>query len=231
MPVDVDLKRLNVIIAQFCHDVVVEPLCFFSEADLQGMLFTKLSMEFPHQLETSYARGPDSKRKYKTGLVHREYGAGGGRRIDISVFHRSDVSRIDEPNLKIAGKYIKPRFAIELGTEKSLDTAGHISRDLAKLANATERGYLLHFFRDTSRAAVGTGRRENKERSLELKFRNPVNKAEIPQNVRSLFFLIRVARRQKRIWGKCEMYLPDKEEWQKINLQNVFNCVSDYLNQ
>jgi hypothetical protein len=231
MSVDVDLERVNGVIAQFCHDVVSEPLCFFSEADLQGMLFTKLTMEFPEQIETSYARGPDSKGKYRTGLVHREYGAGGGRRIDISMFDPNDVSRIDEPNLKIAGKYIKPRFAIELGTEKSLDTAGHISRDLAKLANATERGYLLHFFRDTSRAAVGTGRRENKERSLESKFRKPVNEVEVPPKVRSVFFLIRVARRQKRIWGKCEMYLHETGEWQKINLQNVFSCVSDYLSQ
>jgi hypothetical protein len=72
-----DLKRVNCVIARFCHDVVAEPLCFFSEADLQGMLFAKLSMEFPDQIETSCSRGPDSKGKYKTGLVHREYGAGG----------------------------------------------------------------------------------------------------------------------------------------------------------
>ncbi len=150
-----DLKRVNDVIARFCQDVIAEPLCFFSEADLQGMLFARLSMEFPEQIETSCSRGPDSKGKYKTGLVHREYGAGGGRRIDISVFDPEDVARIDEAGLKTAGSYMKPRFAIELGTEKSLDTAGHIGRDLAKLANTTERGYLIHFFRDTSRAAVG----------------------------------------------------------------------------
>ncbi len=224
-----DLKRVNGVIARFCHDVVAEPLCFFSEADLQGMLFAKLSMEFPEQIETSCSRGPDSKGKYKTGLVHREYGAGGGRRIDISVFDPVDVARIDEAGLKKAGKYIKPRFAIELGTEKSLDAAGHISRDLAKLADASERGYLIHFFRDTSRAAVGTGRRENKEQSIESKFRNPVNEAEVPQRVRSLFFLIRVARRQKRIWGKCELYRPEIGKWEKVNLQNVGSCVAERL--
>ena len=92
MSVYVDLKRVNGVIAQFCHDVVAEPLCFFSEADLQGMLFAKLTKEFPEQIETSYARGPDSKGKYRTGLVHREYGAGGGRRIDISVFDPNDVA-------------------------------------------------------------------------------------------------------------------------------------------
>ncbi|WAC07805.1 MAG: hypothetical protein OS130_00970 [Thermodesulfobacteriota bacterium] len=224
-----DLKRVNGVIARFCHDVVAEPLCFFSEADLQSMLFAKLSMEFPEQIETSCSRGPDSKGKYKAGLVHREYGAGGGRRIDISVFDPDDVARIDEVTLKTAGKYIKPRFAIELGTEKSLDATGQISRDLDKLADATERGYLIHFFRDTSRSAVGTGRRENKEQSIESKFRNPVNKAKVPQKVRSLFFLIRVARRQKKIWGKCEMYLPETGKWQKVNLQNVCSCVAERL--
>jgi len=223
------LERVNLIIARFCQDVAAEPLCFFSEADLQALLFANLSMEFPEQVETSCSRGPDSKGKYKTGLVHREYGAGGGRRIDISVFDPKDVARIDEASLKAAGKYIKPRFAIELGTEKSLDTAGHISRDLAKLTNASERGYLIHFFRDTSLAAVGTGRRENKEQSIKLKFRNPVNEAEVPQKVRSLFFLIRVARRQKKIWGKCEMYLPETGKWQKVNLQNIGSCVAERL--
>ena len=229
MSENADLKRVNGVIARFCQDVIAEPLCFFSEADLQGMLFAKLSMEFPEQIETSCSRGPDSKGKHKTGLVHREYGAGGGRRIDISVFDPKDVARIDEAGLKTAGKYIKPRFAIELGTEKSLDAAGHISRDLAKLADATERGYLIHFFRDTSLAAVGTGRRENKEQSIESKFRNPVNEAEVPQKVRSLFFLIRVARRQKKIWGKCELYLPETGKWQKVNLQNVGSCVAERL--
>ena len=229
MPENAYLKRVNAVIASFCQDVVAEPLCFFSEADLQGILFAKLSMVFPEQIETSCSRGQDSKGKYKTGLVHREYGAGGGRRIDISVFDPKDVTRIDEATLKIAGKYIKPRFAIELGTEKSSDTADHISRDLTKLSKATERGYLIHFFRDTSRAATGTGRRENKERSLELRFRNPVNEADVPPNVRSLFFLIRVARRQKRIWGKCEMYLTETGKWQKINLQNVGDFVEGRL--
>jgi len=224
-----DLKRVNGVIARFCHDVVAEPLCFFSEADLQGMPFAKLSMEFPEQIETSCFRGPDSKGKYKTGLVHREYGAGGGRRLDISVFDPEDGERIDEANLKTAGSYMKPRFAIELGTEKSLDAAGHISRDLAKLAVATERGYLIHFFRDTSRAAVGTGKRENKEQSIEAKFRNPVSAAEVPQKVRSLFFLIRVARRRRRIWGKCELYLPETGKWQKVNLKNVGSCVAERL--
>ena len=118
MPKNDDLMRVNDVIARFCQDVVSEPLCFFSEADLQGILFAKLLMEFPEQIETSCSRGPDSKGKYKTGLVHREYGAGEGRRIDISIFDPKDVANIDEAGLKTGGEYIKPRFAIELGTEK-----------------------------------------------------------------------------------------------------------------
>ena len=76
---------------------------------------------------------------------------------------------------------------------------------------------------------MGTGRRKNKEQSIESKFRNPVNEAEVAQKVRSLFFLIRIARRQKRIWGKCELYLPETGKWQKIDLQNVGNLVAKRL--
>jgi len=224
-----ELKRMNSIIASFCHDVVAEPLCFFSEADLQCMLFARLLKEFPEQVETSCLRGPDSKKKYKTGLVHREYGAGGRRRIDVSVFDPEDVACINEAGLKIDGKYIKPRFAIELGTEKSLDATGHIKKDIAKLTTAKERGYVIHFFRDTSRAAVGTRRRENKEQSIELKFRSPVNMVEVSQNVKCLFFLIRIARRQKKIWGKCEIYIPKTGKWQKVNLLDVESCVTELL--
>lgn len=225
----VELTCINSVIARFCHDVVAEPLCFFSEADLQGILFTNLLKEYPELVETSFSRGPGSKGKYKTGLVHREYGAGRGRRIDISIFNPDDIARIKDASLKIAGKYIKPSFAIEIGTEKSLDAAGHIKRDLDKLANANERVYLLQFFRDISLAAVGTGRRERKEQSIRSKFRIPVREAEIPQNVRSLFFLIRIARRQKRIRGKCELFQPKTEKWQKINLQSVMQHVKELL--
>jgi len=221
--------RLKRVLARFCDDVAAEPLSFFSEADLQGMLYAKLIAEFPDQASTSYARGPNSKGKYTTGLVHREYGAGGGRRIDISLFDPEAIATIDGPNLMAGRRYLKPRFAIELGTEKSLDTAGHIDRDLAKLSTATERGYLLHFFRDVTRADTGTRRRKATEQRLRKIFRLPVRSTQVPPNVVALFFLLRVARSHKKILGKCELFIPESGKWQKVNLQRVRGKVLDRL--
>ncbi len=214
-------QMLNRIIAEFCSDVINEPLCFFSEADLQGILFARLLREFPICVETSYAKGPRSKSRYTTGLVHREYGVGGSRRIDIAVFSEDDVAQIDGPGLKIGSNYVTPQFGIELGTEKTLGTASHIRKDLAKLSLVSERGYLIHFFRDVTRADTGTKSRKNTEEKLEAIFRGPVREASAPDNVRVLFFLLRLARTHRKIPGKCELYLPRKLSWKKINLNNV----------
>ena len=220
---------LNLVIARFCSEVAAEPMSFFSEADLQGVLFAKLIAEFPDQVETSYARGPHSKGKYKTGLIHLEYGAGGGRRVDLSLFDPEAIGTIDGPNLKVGKRYLKPRFAIELGTEKSLDTAGHIERDLKKLSNATERGYIIHFFRDTTRADTGTKRREGTEDRIKEIFKNPVHLTKPPSNVVALFFLLRLAHTHKKIFGKCELFLHETGTWEKVNLQSVRSKVLDRL--
>jgi hypothetical protein len=218
---EVEIDRMNRVIAGFCAAVVTEPLCYFSEADLQGFLFTRLIEAFPEQVETSYSRGPGSKGMYRTGIVHREYGAEGGRRTDISVFSRQDVAAIDNPNLTVGRKYIVPRFAIELGTEKTSDTQAHVAHDLAKLSRATERGYLIHFFRDVTRADPGTPWRARTEDKLQRIFKGPVSEAVPPDHVSYLCFLIRIARTGKTIRGKCEMLVAGTGAWRKVNLTRV----------
>jgi hypothetical protein len=230
MPTADDLDRMNRVVAAFSADVVREPLCFFSEADLQGHLFSRLCAAFPEQVETAYLRGPGSNGAYRTGLVHREYGATGGRRTDISVFSADDVARIDHPNLTVRGDYIVPRYAIELGTDKTSDTESHVANDLAKLARATERGYLIHFFRDITRADAGTATRARTEDKLERIFKGPVSRAVPPDNVSYLCFVVRVARSGKVIRGKCELLIPGAGRWSKVNLTRVEEQVYSLLN-
>ena len=79
----IDVELIDEIIAEFCSDVIAEPLCFFNEGDLQGFLFAKLVDHFQNPTETSVRRGPSSKGRYETGLVHREYGIGARHRMDI----------------------------------------------------------------------------------------------------------------------------------------------------
>jgi hypothetical protein len=215
------LDLMNHVVADFCAAVVTEPLCYFSEADLQGLLFVKLTEAFPKQFETSYSRGPGSKEMYRTGIVHREYGAEEGRRTDISVFSPEDVAKIDSPNLTIGRRYIYPRFAIELGTEKTSDAQSHVANDLAKLSRAKERGYLIHFFRDVTRADPGTVSRARTEEKLQRIFRGPVSQAVPPDHVRYLCFVVRIARSGKTIRGKCEMLDVGSGKWRKVNLTRV----------
>jgi hypothetical protein len=158
---------------------------------------------------------------YRTRAVHREYGATGGRRTDISVFSPADIAAIDSPNLTVNGKYFLPRFAFELGTEKSADTAGHIANDLAKLARATERGYYIHFYRDMTRADPGTRSRARTEVKLQRAFKLPVSAAVPPKHVSYLCFLVRISRSGKTIRGKCEMQIPGTTKWRKVNLTSV----------
>jgi hypothetical protein len=215
------VQGMNRIIAQFCSDAIKEPLSFFSEADLQGFLFASLIREFPVPVQTSYAKGPASKGKYCTGLVHREYGVGGSRRMDIAVFSPRDVARIDGPGLKIGQNYMRPEFGIELGTEKTKGTRAHIEGDIKKLSKVGRRGYLIHFFRDVTRSDSKTASREATEMKIKAIFRQPVSFAAAPDKVRVLCFLLRLARTHRKVYGKCEMFLPKEHRWKKINLQEV----------
>jgi len=225
------LPKVNEIIAKFCAAVVEEPLCYFSEADLQSMLFTRLTAKFPQTPETSVQRGPNSKGKYRTGLVHREYGAGGSRRIDLCVFSPASIASLDRADLMVEGKYLVPEFAIELGTEKTVDTAGHIAGDLKKLAAARTRGYLIHFFRDPTVADMGTARREASEARLAEVFRHPTLAIKATTNVVYLCFLLRIRRTSKRIWGKCEFYGTGERSWSKLNVSGVATKVREVLDK
>jgi len=41
---------------------------------------------------TSVLKGKGSKSRYSTSLIHREYGGGGGTRIDAVIFSSDDVN-------------------------------------------------------------------------------------------------------------------------------------------
>lgn len=109
-------------IVETCTKIIQEPLLYFSEADIQQLLTEELKKikALKKLYPTLIHKGKGSIGFYKTSLLHREYGGGRGRRIDIVIFSENDVKKIDDLNLKIGNIYIKPKFAFELGTEKQL---------------------------------------------------------------------------------------------------------------
>lgn len=157
-------------LAIFCADMVMEPLGFFSEADCQQALVQELSRirALATLYETLVPKGRGATARYRTSLVHREYGGGHGSRLDVVVFSPEAVGTIDNTGLKVGRAYLKPAYGFELGTEKSVDLENRLDSDIEKLKRNVERaGYIVHFIRDKSTSANGTKHRQKTEQRME----------------------------------------------------------------
>src|ERR1700676_1231428 len=225
------LDEINDIVAEICADTVKEPLTFFNEADLQVRLSSMLRAKYERRIQTKVNRGAKSKGKYATGLVHNEYGAEKGRRIDIVVFSDKQAKTIDNYRLQCKGKYLKPQFAIELGTESVTDVGDHLESDVAKLHDqVSERGFVIHFYRDTALADTGTRSRIATDESIKQRFKRHIQDCRHdPKKVVILAFVIRLAHTHKTIWGKCEFYRPNcKRRWKKTNLEKLRERIKSF---
>lgn len=215
-------------IIQLCLKIIREPLLYFSEADVQQMLVEALHGIKPlNQLhDTSVPRGEDSKGKYQTSLVHREYGAGEKQRFDVVIFDPSDVGEIIDVNLrrKKGEKpvYLQPAYAFELGTEKTGKIGKHFNSDIKKLKGTKSGGcgYLIHLYKDSTLQPSGTKSRENTEDKIEEQFKKVFNDSvnDLPSNIKVLAILLRIARKGDWIRGKCEIFDGENRDWPKKNI-------------
>lgn len=217
-------KQVEEIVTEFCIEVIQNPLCYFSEADLQLMLAEALRRypPFKKPVSTAVRRGAHSKGTYGTPLLHREYGGGEGTRIDIVILNPDEVQQIDDPNLTIKGKYLHPLYAFELGTEKSQDAAGHLESDFGKLQRiGVNKGFIIHFFKDTTLARTGTLSRNKTEDRINRIFRQAfaLRNSQCHEKIKILAILLRTGRNQPGIRGKCEIF--DGKKWVKVNVSRV----------
>ena len=217
-------------IEDVCVKIIQEPYIYFSEADIQQLLAEKLR-KITHDKEeiieklypTNIKRGKGAKGEYKTSLLHREYGGGDKTRIDIVVFDPADVSKINNVNLrKTKTTYLKPAYAFELGTEKTTNIFKHVQNDLKKLRRRTkETGYLIHFYKDSTKSRTGTPRRVKTEAKIYKQFKQVFD--EKPQGnskVKLLAILLRPCRKQKHFRGKCQIFNGELKEWDTVNVKN-----------
>jgi hypothetical protein len=208
-------------VTNLCLSIIKEPLLYFSEADIQQLLVEELRKirQIGETYPTSVRKGKDSKGKYHTSIIHREYGGGGRSRIDVVIFDPDDVAQIDNVNLTRGGKYLKPAFGFELGTEKTQEASGHLEHDLIKLKNRTkDTGYILHFYKDVTQAKTGTLSRQRTEKKLEKHFKNVFmtrESFETPK-IKILAILLRTYRNQTKMRGKCEIF--NGISWEKVNI-------------
>jgi hypothetical protein len=241
-------------IVKTCIELIKEPLLYFSEADIQQRLVELLRNEelknnrpFNDLYPTKVLTGPEAV-PYETYLIHREYGGGEGTRVDVVIFHPSDVEEIDDSNLQRNGEYLDPLFAIELGTEKSSankrDTEMHLRNDLTKVRRSKGRdgvqgiGYIIHFYRDTTREPRKTGRGKKTDKKIQENFQGVFkdvdNKLTSSQNIKIVAILRRVAKKGVRITNKAEIFVrrtctisvrgKDKRlesgEWHPVNIRD-----------
>ena len=224
-----EVRKADGAVARFCASVVREPLSFFNEGDLQGMIYREFCAAFPGLVPTGEARDPGSKARYRTPQVHREYGRGERARMDLVVLHEADLEEADR-NLKVKGEYIDPMFGVELGTEKVSDIEGHIKGDIEKLTACWGRGYLIHFYRDVTKVDKGTKTWVKTQTKIQRLFKAPAQSIKLSENVRALFFIIELGGTRRRTRGKCKMYYPGASKWSPINTQKgVESAVKEAL--
>lgn len=235
MAINDELMRVNKLVAKFCAKAIQEPLSYFSEADLQVELSSRLRLEFNGLIRTNVKRGarnnPKSLDTYKTGRVHNEYGAGQARRLDVVVFGREQIKQIDDYRLRTNGKYLTPDFGFELGTESITDVGEHLECDLAKLHDqVVKRGYVIHFYRDTAFADTGTKSREATEVSIQQRFKEHIQKCVHDDRIVVLAFVVRTAHMRKKVRGKCEFYRADSgAKWVQTDLKKVEEEIEAFL--
>lgn len=208
-------------IVETCIKIIQEPLLYFSEADIQQLLTEELkkigALKKPYP--TLIHKGKNSKGFYKTSLLHREYGGGGGRRIDIVIFSENDAKQINDPNLKMGKEYLHPDFAFELGTEKTTNIGKHLVNDIEKLRNVKQTGYIIHIYTDRTISRTGTERRDNTVEKIKKNFKNVfINNKCTDNKIKKLAILLSPFKDQKLTKGKCEIF--NGKLWEKVNVNN-----------
>ncbi len=130
------------------------PFIFNSESDIQGLIYSELLKEYDtkHKLGLFDCNG----KEYLTNLVHQEYFAGEGGRIDIVVFDKDEISKIDTNWLvfkspeKKGYSSVRLQDAIEIkinigGADKNLEI--RLKKDIERLTELlnTEKIKSAHF--------------------------------------------------------------------------------------
>jgi hypothetical protein len=214
-------SQVNNAIIDTCIAIIKEPLIYFSESDVQQLLCENLRKikTFSKMYRTSLTRGKNSKSFFKTSMLHREYGGGNGTRIDIVAFHPKQLRKINNPNLKNDGEYLKPMIAFELGTEKTIDALAHYKSDITKLKKVSDSGYLIHIYKDFTQSRKGTKSRNNTEVKIQSKFKDVFEKNNVSnKKIKVLAMLLRTYVNQEKMIGKCEIFDRESKEWKKVNV-------------
>ena len=228
----IDKKDVNDAVLNFCIQVIDEPFLHFSESDLHIMLIDKLNEKIPllsKKFKTKINKGKNSKTFYKTKLMHNEYASGvysnknRSGNFDVCIFSPNDVFKINNENMKIDTRYLKPLYAFELGSEKigeDKETEIHISNDIAKLKNVIETGFLIHIYRDLTKSSSHGKNREDTEEKIK-KIKEKFVKTQVTNKIKIIAIILSPIRNESLTRGKCQIFDNTNKSWQKVGKQRL----------
>lgn len=172
-------EMIDEILANILDYICKNPLIFVSETDIHSLVMAEL-MKVPELRYTKLystnstiglnKQGKPSKIKYKTMLVHKEYGHYDlpNARSDIVILNPQEIVKINDPlNLKVNKKWIEPDYIFEFGTEKAAGSESifreHLNNDIKKTKKSKEKGYVIHIQRNICKSkGVGLSKNRNK---------------------------------------------------------------------
>jgi len=246
-------------IAEVVHLICNNPAIYFSETDIHVLMMKALmeidcfnpfadwkkglrSTNCTIGKKSMKAKAP-SKEKYRTMLVHREYGnnKGTGERSDLVIFDEEEVKSIDDPiNLKKnKGKeYLTPKYIFEFGTEKCDDYKEHVEGDLKKLSERKSTGFLIHIQRIYIKSGnVTSAFKDN--RSMNKKNQDATIKlwegTKSKNKIKILVFFVLVGGDKIFIEEKVQMFNPystnGDEHWVALNLAKIKGIIRIFLKE
>ena len=244
-------------IAEVVHLICNNPAVYFSETDIH-VLMMKALMEIDRfnpfadwkkglrptnctiGKKSKKAEDP-SKERYRTMLVHREYGnnKGTGERSDIVVFDEKDIKFIDHPrDLKRKGKYLEPKYTFEFGTEKCEDYKEHVEGDLEKLSERENTCFLIHIQRIYIKTGNVTQAFED-NRSMNKKNQDATvtlwKKTKNKNRIKVLIFFVLIGGDKIFIEEKVRMFNPYSTNgsgyWEAVNLAKIKEIIEIFLRE
>jgi hypothetical protein len=238
-------------IAEVVSFVCNNPLIYVSETDIHALMMSEFMKIGP--LAKLYStkvtigqnkKGKVSKKKYKTMLVHKEYGHNTkiGERSDIVIFDKEDVAAIDDPiNLVSNYKYLNPKYIFEFGTEKAAQTIKeyevHLKKDFKKISKSKDTGFIIHIQRRFVRAKKKSKRYLKNQLKYEEYKKTTMNVWENIKNqekLKVLIFFVEIGAPLRPVGSKVKMFYPFMNKkgkyWDAINLKEIKSEITDLLN-
>jgi hypothetical protein len=187
-------------------------------------------------------KGVVSKNRYKTYLIHKEYGHNtkAWARSDIVIFDEKDVPKINDPiNLVYNKEYLTPQFIFEFGSEKAAGSKKifekHLKQDIEKVSISKEEGFVIHvhrwFARATKRSMRYRANRIKKDTYRETVRTICAAVRKSHPNVKIIVAMIDIGTPKRNIGHKVELFDAHAVSWNAINLKDVKSSVYRLLHR